>query len=636
MHIQSVFKNSDNSVTPKRNLRIFPYACPAAVLFSKPDSINLPNSTKAVFQQYPILNQSLDAITHSRQFLPNVKKNSTKNLCVISSTKSSTFKHLQFSLEPSCGSMNMQLKKQKNATINLIKLRPFDRPMPRNNRKYIQQTLKSLNLEIEKSRKDQKKQAKLSLKQANSLLMNYVLGRPGKVVQTPRIASRLLEATNLGTAPTPKNNPNNENIIKNIKLSRASLFRNVAKKHAETQMAISHQKIQHEIIHNEKSLDDYIQEDSINNSLENTIHTKINDLQTPAAETIPPTVETKQLNSAIIPLNLEEQEKLFFESGCSINPRFAYMQKKKKGTAKFLNLYTKPEGNLLPLAVKILDNFIAEFGSESNYLSQLGDMLDIAETTQIFEKYIAELGLQDKIKICFSSNTVSPTFITHDPKNLTSTVTIGLPIEYRKKYIQGVLDHEIGTHFLRKYNNQFQPWKKQRQKLKLKKYISTEEGLASLNQLFHIVFFSIPYHKSKTLNNEMKPFLYKPALYYFACCQSEHMSFVELFESLAKYVDNPKRRFKICVRAKRGLENTSMSGGLYKDKAYFEGAVKILQKRREIDFELLYSGKISIDDLQKIKTFKDINRESIKLPKFIKDKEKYMEVLDKISEINFI
>jgi hypothetical protein len=43
------------------------------------------------------------------------------------------------------------------------------------------------------------------------------------------------------------------------------------------------------------------------------------------------------------------------------------------------------------------------------------------------------------------------------------------------------------------------------------------------------------------------------------------VSFVELFNDLEKYVDNPKRRWKAVLRVKRGIADTSEPGGLYKD-----------------------------------------------------------------------
>jgi hypothetical protein len=57
----------------------------------------------------------------------------------------------------------------------------------------------------------------------------------------------------------------------------------------------------------------------------------------------------------------------------------------------------------------------------------------------------------------------------------------------------GVINHEIGTHFLRKYNEKIQGYNTSqfRRKHELKSYIATEEGLASINQLYDTVFFNL-------------------------------------------------------------------------------------------------------------------------------------------------
>jgi hypothetical protein len=39
------------------------------------------------------------------------------------------------------------------------------------------------------------------------------------------------------------------------------------------------------------------------------------------------------------------------------------------------------------------------------------------------------------------------------------------------------------------------------------------------------------------------PFLYKSALNYYSCYMASKMSFVELFNDLERYIDNPRRRF---------------------------------------------------------------------------------------------
>lgn len=45
------------------------------------------------------------------------------------------------------------------------------------------------------------------------------------------------------------------------------------------------------------------------------------------------------------------------------------------------------------------------------------------------------------------------------------------------------MNHEIGTHFLRKYNDRTQKWYKDRKKSNVGYFLKTEEGLAAINQI---------------------------------------------------------------------------------------------------------------------------------------------------------
>lgn len=90
------------------------------------------------------------------------------------------------------------------------------------------------------------------------------------------------------------------------------------------------------------------------------------------------------------------------------------------------------------------------------------------------------------------------------------------------------------------------------------------------------------------------------------------------------------------MRVKRGQEDTSVPGGYYKDKAYLEGIVQILQDRKNLDFYGLYCGKMSLEDLKKPNITKKMKKENIKIPHIMQDMEKYMEALDIISAVNHI
>ncbi len=233
----------------------------------------------------------------------------------------------------------------------------------------------------------------------------------------------------------------------------------------------------------------------------------------------------------ITPLNLVEEEETFFRSGCRVNPQFEY--KSSKMARRMIRCFKPPAGNLLPLATKIIEAFMKYYGSESQYLEKDGgDVLTLSETKVLFQKYIDDLALTELVTLDYSYNAVSPTTISHDMKTGKSVITLGLPIEYRRNRIVGVLNHEIGTHFLRNYNDMSQPWFCARKKNHLKNYLNTEEGLASLNQLCHVA-----------LSDAAPPFLFQCALYYYTCNSAINKSFVELFDDLAKYIDNPRRRY---------------------------------------------------------------------------------------------
>lgn len=175
-------------------------------------------------------------------------------------------------------------------------------------------------------------------------------------------------------------------------------------------------------------------------------------------------------------------------------------------------------------------------------------------------------------------------------------MNIKLPVEYREGRMQGVLDHEIGTHFLRKHNEKNQIWYKKRDKFEMKTCIATEEGLACTNQLV-----------STVLAGKCKPYLYRSALNYYSACMAKNLSFVDLFKDLEQYVDSPSSRWKLTLRVKRGLTDTSQKGGLYKDKVYLEGAVRVLSQRKNIDFIALMCGKISLTDLPRPEIYCKLN-----------------------------
>ena len=92
---------------------------------------------------------------------------------------------------------------------------------------------------------------------------------------------------------------------------------------------------------------------------------------------------------------------------------------------------------------------------------------------------------------------------------------IRTPLSYTKVNLEGVLNHEIGTHVIRTLNHKENCVRKPSKQGKI-----IEEGLAAINQL-------LP---------EEKPFLFKPALRYLAAIYAEKLNFIDLYKKLNKFV----------------------------------------------------------------------------------------------------
>ena len=319
----------------------------------------------------------------------------------------------------------------------------------------------------------------------------------------------------------------------------------------------------------------------------------------------------------LAPINLKEQERAFFQANCAVNPTFEYPSRPAMLTNSAFT------GELLPTAIAILARCLADFASESNFLaSDGGELLDQSQTEECIRQYMGNLNLPCTYQIVFSETAIAPTSVVHRESDNFAIITCALPLVYRRNRILGVLHHEIGTHLLRSLNEKLQVWYKKRNLYKLQPYAKTEEGLACINTQYEAAVTG------------RKCYLWSAALHYYAICKAQEMSFVELFQDLEQYVDDPFRRWKECVRVKRGLVDTSLKGGCVRDVVYLEGAVEILRRRRELDFHKLYSGKLTLTDLCR----PEISRrcKTGLLPSFLQEPAKYLSALDRVAEVNGI
>ena len=140
----------------------------------------------------------------------------------------------------------------------------------------------------------------------------------------------------------------------------------------------------------------------------------------------------------------------------------------------------------------------------------------------------------------------------------------------------------------------------------------------------------------KALDENKKPYLYRSAINYYTAYMASKMGFVELFNDISRYIDDEMSRWKFVLRVKRGVQDTSEPGGLYKDQVYLEGAIEILRERHTIDFDGLYCGKLSLEDMKRPKIFNNFKKEKNLMPPFMDDMKEYMRALDIIAACNHV
>jgi len=217
-------------------------------------------------------------------------------------------------------------------------------------------------------------------------------------------------------------------------------------------------------------------------------------------------------------------------------------------------------------------------------------------------EYLAEHNIADKVEIRTVDNMLAAAYVSKssDDKYVVNIANGSISTNM----VQGICDHEVGTHLLRMMNDEHQVWHGHRDRFRLINPWTTEEGFATLN-----TYLSMPCK-----------LLYPQALRYFAVCRGAQLGFVELFQELQGHVSDPRQCWQMCCRIKRGIMDTSQPGAFYMDQAYFKGAVEILRHLDEIDFGRLYGGQIALQDLCKVHFL--LRRDMVKMPRFMNSAEK--------------
>ncbi|XP_066571840.1 putative tyrosine carboxypeptidase MATCAP2 isoform X2 [Amia ocellicauda] len=294
--------------------------------------------------------------------------------------------------------------------------------------------------------------------------------------------------------------------------------------------------------------------------------------------------------TAIKPSNVEKEKAKFFKSEFTYNPQFEYAN---PISPLVLARHSNASDRFLTQAVNIMELALQKYGNYERFEQVTGgSLLTKSRIWNHVKKYMEKEGCLGEIVVHLTDDLLSRASMTVVSGRPTLTINIGTA---REHWLEGMLRHEIGTHYFRGINNNLQPWCNWsgRKKHNLKPINPTEEGLASI----HSVLF------------RKDPTLWRAALLYFTVYQASRLSFSELFRSVGRFVKDPNTRWDYCVRAKRGQTNTALPGCFSKDQVYLDGILKILRHREKINFPLLTAlGKDRACYMEQLNKIMDVNQ----------------------------
>lgn len=321
------------------------------------------------------------------------------------------------------------------------------------------------------------------------------------------------------------------------------------------------------------------------------------------------------LLSRLKPINIEEERKTFLKNPAH-SPKFIY-KKHDLDTNYFINELKKIprliNHPLMPLYLRKIEEIknklllvkhagqlelleyshkvfgevnerqyeqAVKFIKESEFSPDTSKKLKLDDIVKRTEKFLVNKKLSRwKIKVLETS-------ISGMQINKKNTIFVSKKSKITAFRFQALLAHEIETHIYRLENGRLQKYRLFEQGTA--NYLTTEEGLAIYNQ--------------NKLGLPLGNKYLRPALNVIATYHANNMSFVELFHYLVKNMNlTEEKSWWVCLRVKRGLQDTNQPGALTKDLAYFNGQQIVLQLVKDKgvnEIKKLYIGKIGITDLK--------------------------------------
>lgn len=326
------------------------------------------------------------------------------------------------------------------------------------------------------------------------------------------------------------------------------------------------------------------------------------------------------------PVNLAEEQRKFYKD-FNYNPQFTYpelkfetdtlkkkleniessasplgqiFEEKKKELKKKLDLLESIDGS------KFTNHSIDLFGKPSQDLVEECEKL-LVETKkleksgrgeitaekakEIFEKTFESYKLKNwKVKL-------KEEMVTDCVAGKDDSLLLREKALFSEDRIKRLIVHEIETHILTAENGKNQPFEIFNRGLA--NYLITQEGLAV-------------YNVSKQIDTSVK-YNYKSLALVIATAFALENSFVKTFEKMLSYGIHIEEAFRITLKVKRGLCDTSRSGAFTKDIIYYKGFKEVENfVNQGGNLKDLYIGKLNIKDLPLVKEI-----DGVVGPKFI-------------------
>ncbi len=249
---------------------------------------------------------------------------------------------------------------------------------------------------------------------------------------------------------------------------------------------------------------------------------------------------------------------------------------KARGTQNFgvisEQIFPAPSKRMISKAKEVLDN-IPKVNSPNKDPSKEKKVISSEEMAKRLREAIKELSLPHRIFIEKISSRVKI-------DNIRQKVIINSDEMFSERDVTKIVAHELKGHAIRFRNGSLQKW--ELFKAGTARYIETEEGLAKLSE-----------EEEGCLDTNTS------AALLLAVNIARAGSFREVFDDMRSYFSEEKA-FKIALRVKRGMGDTSLAGAYTKDGTYFSGYLK-LKELSEEDIKILRAGRVAMQYLPVLK-----------------------------------